>query len=111
MGSIAGVIAGHPDQEFTAFIVRGIWEGFQIGFDPNHTLVSACKKVEGPSACLTFLGIEIDTLAGVLQLPRAKLIRIHHTLHRWQGQRTCQQRESESLIGLLQHACQVVHPG
>ena len=69
------------------------------------------EKLEGPSACLTFLGIEIDTSAGVLRLPRAKLTRIRHTLHRWRGWRTCRRRELESLIGLLQHASQVVHPG
>ena len=27
------VLAGHPDQEFAVFVVRGIREGFQIGFD------------------------------------------------------------------------------
>ena len=42
------MIAGHPDQEFAAFILRGIWEGFRIGFDPDHTLVSARRNT--PSA-------------------------------------------------------------
>ena len=71
----------------------------------------ANEKLEGPSACLIFLGIEIDTMAGALRLPREKLTRIRHTLHRWCGWRTCRQRELEPLIGLLQHACQVVHLG
>ena len=69
------------------------------------------EKLEGPSACLTFLGTEIDTVARVLRLPRAKWTRICHTLHRWQRRWSCRHRELESLIGLLQHACQVVHPG
>ena len=45
------------------------------------------------------------------QFPRVKLARICHTLHQQQGRQTCQRRELESLIRLLQHACQVVHPG
>ena len=32
------VLAGHPDREFTAFVVRGIGEGFRIGFDYRHSL-------------------------------------------------------------------------
>ena len=27
------VLAGHPDQEFAVFVVRGIREGFRIGLD------------------------------------------------------------------------------
>ena len=69
------------------------------------------EKLEGPTPCITFLGIEIDTRAGVLRLPAEKLVRIRQTLNRWQGRRMCRRRELESLIGLLQHACQVVHPG
>lgn len=33
------------------------------------------KKLEGPSQCLTFLGIEMDTLASKLRLPADKLHR------------------------------------
>jgi len=36
----------------------------------------AMDKLEGPSHCITFLGIEIDTVAGVLRLPPDKLIRL-----------------------------------
>ena len=32
------VLAGHPDREFAAFVVRGIGEGFRIGFDYRHSL-------------------------------------------------------------------------
>ncbi len=71
----------------------------------------ATEKLEGPSSCLTFLGIEIDTVAGVLRLPEDKLSRLHHQLHRWSKRRACRRRQLESLIGLLQHACRVVRPG
>ena len=29
----------------------------------------------------------------------------------WQGRRSCQKRELQSLVGKLQHACKVVKPG
>ena len=71
----------------------------------------AMDKLEGPTACLTFLGIEIDTTAGILRLPREKLDRIHALLEQWTGKKVCIRRELESLIGTLQHACKVVRPG
>ena len=71
----------------------------------------ATDKTEGPTTCIVFLGIEIDTMAGVLRLPEEKLHRIKRSLQQWVGRRTCQRRELESLIGLLQHACRVVRPG
>ena len=71
----------------------------------------AAEKTEGPSSCLTFLGIEIDTRAGVLRLPAEKLSRLCSTLRRWTGRKTCRRRQLESLIGQLQHAAQVVRPG
>lgn len=42
------MIVGHPDQKFAAFILRGIRQGFRIGFDPEHTLVSTRRNT--PSA-------------------------------------------------------------
>jgi hypothetical protein len=33
----------------------------------------AAHKTEGPTTCLVFLGIEIDTIAGELRLPDEKL--------------------------------------
>ncbi len=62
----------------------------------------AVEKVEGPATCLTFLGIEIDTLTGVLRLPRDKVVRITHELSRWQRRRRCIRKQLESLIGILQ---------
>ena len=68
-------------------------------------------KLEGPSHCITFLEIEIDTVAGVLQLPPDKLIRLQKALQQWSSRRACERRELESLIGTLQHACWVIKPG
>ena len=38
-------------------------------------------KREGPTTCLVFLGIEIDTVAGELRLPEEKLSRLMSLLH------------------------------
>ena len=71
----------------------------------------ATDKLEGPSHCLTFLGIELDTQAGLTRLPADKLSRLRDLLAQWSSRRSCWQRELESLIGTLQHAYQVVRPG
>jgi hypothetical protein len=71
----------------------------------------AMEKLEGPSQCMTFLGIEIDTACGQLRLPAEKLARLKALLAQWATRRSCQRRHLESLVGTLQHACQVVRPG
>ena len=71
----------------------------------------AVQKTEGPTCVLVFLGIELDTSAGTLRLPQAKLSRLQEEIQRWLGRRVCTKRELLSLIGQLQHACCVVRPG
>ncbi len=71
----------------------------------------AAHKTEGPTTCLTFLGIEIDSVAARLRLPADKLERLTLLLHEWAFKRSCLQKELESLIGLLNHACKVIRPG
>ena len=71
----------------------------------------APNKQEGPTTCLVFLGIQIDTVAGELRLPEDKLQRLQALLQKWGARRACQRRELESLVGLLNHACKVVRPG
>ncbi len=68
-------------------------------------------KTVGPTTCLTFLGIEIDTTAGKLRLPEGKMSRLTSLLQSWDGRRMCTRRDLESLIGHLNHACKVVRPG
>ena len=68
-------------------------------------------KREGPTTCLTFLGIEVDTLAGQLRLPDDKLTRLLTLLEEWGDRKVCERRELESLIGVLNHACKVVRCG
>ena len=71
----------------------------------------AQKKLEGPTHCLMFLGIEIDTRLSVARLPRDKLTRIKSELHHWLKKRRATKRQILSLVGLLQHVSKVVVPG
>ena len=83
-------------------------------------LVDVCKhlgvplaeeKLEGPSDCLVFLGIVIDTVKGELRLPVQKLERLQRQLGGWLTRKKCTQRELLSIAGQLQHAAKVVWPG
>ena len=75
-------------------------------------------KTEGPTTRLTFLGIEIDTVANEVRLPSEKLQRLQSELEHWMGRgknrtprRSGTKRDLLSLIGLLTHAAKVVRPG
>ncbi len=71
----------------------------------------AAHKREGPTTCLTFLGIEVDTVRGHLRLPADKLQHLRDLLGEWVHQQSCLRKELESLIGYLNHACKVVRSG
>ena len=71
----------------------------------------AKHKSVGPTTCLTYLGIELDTVASQLRLPEDKLSRLQALLGEWGDRKACQRKELESLIGLLNHACKVVRAG
>ncbi len=71
----------------------------------------APDKLEGPSTCLTFLGIELDTVRLELRLPLQKLHRLQLTLHNWSHSKHCVRADLDSLVGLLHDASIVVRPG
>ena len=72
--------------------------------------VAEDKTVE-PTKILTFLGIEFDTLAMELRLPNEKLVELKHTLELFVQSKKVTLRQLQSLIGLLNFACQIVSPG
>ena len=72
---------------------------------------TAAHKRDGPTTCLVFLGIIIDTQLGELRLPADKLARLVTLLEEWGDRKACARKELESLIGLLNHACKVVRSG
>ena len=101
------------------FVVVGAPSSPQCA-DDLRTLESTCRelgvplavaKCVAPTTQLTFLGIEINSIAGSIRLPLDKLSRIQASLCAWGDKETCRRRELGSLIGLLHHACKVVRPG
>ena len=77
----------------------------------EHGIPLAPHKTVGPTTCLIFLGIEIDTTRMELRLPHEKLSRLLELLQEWQFKKACTRESLESLLGHLNHACQVVKPG
>ena len=73
----------------------------------------AAEKTEGPTTCLTFLGLELDTVALTAKLPRKKLDELLRLTREWVAEvdkkRTL--HDLQSLRGKLNFACQVVPPG
>ena len=68
-------------------------------------------KVGAPTTCLTFLGIEIDSVNSQLRLPNDKLRSLKGEISSLGSCRACTKKQLLSLIGQLSHACKVVKPG
>ena len=126
-------LASYPDQQFASalhylddFLLLGPPSSKTCQAAPCATL-STCEelglpvapeKTEGPGTVLTFLGIEIDTVACLLRLPQEKLRDLQATIRKWMQsgprpvpRRSGKKRDLLSLIGLLNHAATVVRPG
>jgi hypothetical protein len=71
----------------------------------------AVEKAEGPVTCLTFLGIELDTMAMEMRLPEVKLAALRQLLSTWVHKQRCTITELQSLTGKLHWAGRVVRPG
>ena len=71
----------------------------------------AIQKVKGPTPCLDFLGIILDTTHMEARLTVDKFTRIYHTVANWLDKQNATKRKILSLVGLLQHAAKVVRPG
>ena len=69
------------------------------------------NKTEGPSTCVTFLGIIVDTATLQLRLPGSKLQRLQSLLQNWQDKRSCTRKDLERLLGHLSHAATIIRPG
>ena len=69
-------------------------------------------KVEGPVPFLTFQGIELNPMTMSLRLPKDKLASLRDLIHRVQNAKcTCDAHQLQSLIGYLNHMCQVMSLG
>ena len=77
----------------------------KLGFSINW------KKVIDPSTTITFLGIEIDSLAMCLRLPDDKLVQIREELDRFRGRKRASRKQLQSLAGKLNFCGSVVYGG
>ena len=68
-------------------------------------------KTEGSSTTISFLGMELDTIAMEIRLPADKLQRLQKLTREWQGRKADSKREFLSLIGILQHAAKISKTG
>ena len=68
-------------------------------------------KLVGPTTCITYLGIEIDSSQHCIRLPDDKLIELNALLLLWLNKKKTTKRELLSLIGKLSFAAKVVKPG
>lgn len=71
----------------------------------------AADKTVGPATCLTYLGIELDTVKGTSSLPLEKLHKLRVLLGELSGKKKCTLKELQSVLGHLNFACRVVAPG
>ena len=101
------------------YITCGARDSGECGFN-LQMLLDICRhlgiplaeeKIEGPTTCLTFLGIELDSTHGQVRLPQDKLRRLKQALQEWQQKKRCTKRELLSIAGKLQHAATVVKSG
>jgi hypothetical protein len=63
-----------------------------------------------PSTCITFLGIEVDSVTMELRLPEDKKIELRRLLQNWRGRSRARVREIQSLAGTLGFAASVIRP-
>ena len=69
------------------------------------------KKTFTPSTCLSFLGIELDTLKMEARLPPEKVQKCISYINFALSRSKITLRELQQITGLLNFACQVVVPG
>lgn len=69
------------------------------------------RKVVGPTQCLTFLGVEINTNTCTLSLGGDKLQQLKDQLQRFSSRKRASRKQLESLCGTLNWASHVVRGG
>lgn len=69
------------------------------------------EKTEGPVSALSFLGIEIDTIAMEFRLPEEKLARLQTQIDSSLAAKKVTLKFLQSLLGLLNFACKIMPMG
>ena len=76
-----------------------------VGLAESHD--KACP----PSTNMTFLGIDFDSIAGTLTIPKDKLDEVKNALGVWLNKDKASRKEVQSLIGSLNFLASCVRPG
>lgn len=74
-------------------------------------LDEAANKALSPDTCMTFLGIQFDSVALTLTVPADKLKEILSLLDDWIGRTTATKKQVQSLVGSLNFLAACVRPG
>ncbi|KAI8490971.1 hypothetical protein Bbelb_313900 [Branchiostoma belcheri] len=74
-------------------------------------LEESVEKAVEPTTCMTFLGIEFDTVAMVKRVPHFRLEEVRLLLDAWIDKKKALKRELQSLIGKLVFVSACVAPG
>lgn len=69
------------------------------------------EKTEYASACMTFMGLELDSVAMEARLPSEKLDKLRSLLAHHAQRRKITLKDLQALLGLLNFCCKVVVPG
>lgn len=69
------------------------------------------KKPVYPTTTLSFWGLGFDTVCFQVRLPQDKLEQLKSEINKFQNKKSATHRELQSLIGMLNFACNVVPPG
>ncbi|KAI8486041.1 hypothetical protein Bbelb_361410 [Branchiostoma belcheri] len=69
------------------------------------------EKAIHPTTCLTWLGIEFDTLQMIRRVPEFRLLEVTSLVSQWLDKRKATKRELQSLIGKLVFVSACVPPG
>ena len=77
----------------------------KLGFAINY------NKVIGPSQHITFLGIDIDSIAMTTEIPQVKIIELHDILKKTLAKEKLSKKYLQSLAGKLNFAAQCVYGG
>ena len=87
----------------TMALLSLIFNSLDIPIAPHKTI--------GPTNCLEYLGIMLDTKKMEARLPKEKVVRICEILHTFKHKKSCSKRELLSLLGHLNFASRVIRPG
>ena len=71
----------------------------------------ALDKLEGPANIIAYLGIQIDSIKNILQVPPDKLSELLSLLNVSVHKKACKKRDLLSLIGKLSFVSKVIKPG